>query len=116
MINNKTLEVGALGVVLQGTTVYSAPWVFTSAKGYTSIQIGSTAGSIAVTQQCSMDGVNYYDPVDVNGYALGAIVTGMTVGTKFITYDPVPAPYIRFKVVEGNVAGTVVLITVTSLE
>ncbi len=116
MIRSKTLVVGVAGAVAQAATAYSETWDFVNAQGYTSVQIASTAGSITVTRQCSIDGTNFYDPVDINGNAMGQVVTAMTVGTKYITYDPVPSPYVRFKVVEANSASTVVTITAVNLE
>lgn len=108
------LVVGTAGAVAQNETVYSESMPFNSSFGFASVLVSSTAGSITVTQQCSPDGTNWYNPVDADGTALGRVVSAMTVGSKYVQPDPVLAPWIRYKVVEGNTASTVVTLTVLS--
>ena len=110
--------VGTAGAVARNTTVYSAG---VDLSGTTNTKIGlllaSTAGSITVTQQCSMDGTTFYDAVNAAGDAQGAVAATVTVTTgRYVEYTPTLAPYIRFKVVEGNTAATVVTLTVAVLE
>lgn len=109
----QTLEpvVGTAGAVAKAKTEYSEVLDFTQSEGFNSVLIASTAGSITATVQGSMDGTNFYDMVDSDGNALGQVVAGMTVGTKLINFGSLFSPYIRFKVVEGDVAATVVTLT-----
>lgn len=102
MIQVQTLA-DALAVTKAGT-VYSNPLLCTFHKGFIGLRITTTAGSVTITQQCSEDGVTYYDPVDQDGTALGAVVAAMTAGGKYIQYSPVISKFMRFKIVEGNVA------------
>ncbi len=93
----------------KAATGYSNSVDFSRCQGDASVFIISTAGSITVTQQCSMDNVTFYDPVNSSGTALGGVATALTVTTgTWVSYTPVMAPYIRFKIVEGNSAATVV--------
>lgn len=100
-----------------GATAYSSSGAFDTSAGYTAILIVSTAGSITVTQQCSVDDTNWYNPVAIDGSALGAVCSALTVTTgTYIKFDPVVAPYIRFKIVEGSVGATAVTITFINQE
>lgn len=108
-LNVCTLVVGTAGAVGKNGTAYSVSKRFKYASGHATVLLITTAGSITVTQQCSLDDTNWYDPVDSDGNALGQVTAGQTVTTGvYINYDPVLAPYMRFKVVEANVAATVV--------
>jgi hypothetical protein len=78
-------------------TVYSTGELFRFAKGYTAMEI-ITTGAVTVTQQCSTDNVTYYDPVDYNGTALGAIASSVS-SSSYIQFSPVISKYIRFKFV-----------------
>lgn len=97
--------------VSQNATVYSNSIKFGSCVGYAGAVLVSTAGSITVTQQCSLNDRDWYDPVDENNAAQGQVAATMTVSTRYIQFNPVLAPYIRFKIVEGNVAATSVTLT-----
>jgi hypothetical protein len=94
--------------VSQAATVYSDVVKADLSNGEVALEIVSSAGSITVTQQCSIDGYAWSDPVDGAGNALGAVVAAMTVGTKYVVPSAVVAPLIRYKIVEGNTAATVV--------
>lgn len=102
--------------VAQAATVYSTALKTPHQLGFMSLLIVTTAGSITVTQQVSMDGTTFYDAVDSDGNALGAVVAAMTVGTKYIQFSPVLAPHIRFKIVEGNSAPTAVSLNLAHLK
>ena len=107
LVGYETL-MNAAAVTKAGTS-YSSSMKFDRCTGTVCVFLVSTAGSITVTQQCSMDDSNWYDPVNAAASALGAVIATMTVTTgKWISYSPVLSPYIRFKVVEGNVAATAV--------
>jgi len=96
----------ALSATKAGTS-YSTATRFQGCAGNAALFIVSTAGSITVSQQCSADGVTYYDPVDTAGSALGVVRAALTVTTGvYVPFTPVLAPYARFKIVEGNVAAT----------
>jgi hypothetical protein len=87
------------------------------AKGYSAVIVSSTAGSITITEQASIDGVNFYDVVDTQGNTSGTVCTALTVTTgTYIQFPPVMAPYIRFKVVEGGPGATVVTIILLFVE
>ena len=106
------LVVGTAGAVGMGLTVYSESTNFRYTDDNASILLTTTAGSITVTQQASMNNIQWYDAYDAAGNVLGTVVTaqGVTTG-KWIAYNPVMAPYTRFKVVEvGGAANTVVTI------
>ena len=95
-------------VAMNGTG-YTSSMKFERCTGTVCVFLVSTAGSITVTQQCSLDNSNWYDPVNAAAEALGKVITTMTVTTgKWISYDSVLTPYIRFKIVETNVAATIV--------
>lgn len=98
--------------VSQAATAYSSSCKFSSCVGYAGMLLVSTAGSITVTQQCSIDNMNWYNPVDENNSAQGQVAATVTVTTgRYIQFNPVIAPYIRFKIVEANSAATAVTIT-----
>jgi len=103
------LFIGAkLKDVAKAATEYTAAQPFHKCTGTASVHLISTAGSVTITQQVSYDGTNFFDPVDAAGSAVGSVGAAITVTTgKWISYSPVFAPYIRYKVVEGNVAATV---------
>jgi len=93
----------------QAATVYSNVTAFDRATGDCSIFLSSTAGVITVTQQCSFNREDWYDPIDSSGNKLGEVITAQTVTTGlWISFTPVLAPYSRFKVVEANSAPTTV--------
>lgn len=97
----------------QNATEYSDSIPMKGMEGDVAVVIISTAGSITVTQQVSLDDSTWYDPVNSSGSAVGAVAAALTVTTgTYIVYSPVLAPYMRFKIVEGNVAATVVTLKV----
>ena len=96
-------------VVAQADTHYSSSIDFGRCNGNASLFVISTAGTITVTQQCSLDDVTWCDPISPAGTALGTLCTAKAVTTgSLISYSPVFTPYIRFKVVETDTAATVV--------
>ena len=101
----------------QADTHYTSSTDFDNCTGYVSLLVvaaSAGAATITITQQCSLDGENWYDPVGPTGAAIGTVATALAVTTgTYITYSPVVAPYARFKVVEGNTAAVTVTITVT---
>jgi hypothetical protein len=84
--------------------------------GAMAIQVVSSAGSITVTQQvCETKTGTFLSPVSSANAALGAIAAGMTVGTRYVSIDPVPAPWSRLNIIEGGTAATVVVCDVWML-
>jgi len=87
-------------------THYSASRKFHDCDGTACLKIISTAGSITVTQQCSLDDVTWYDPETAAG-AAGAVENAITVTTgRYLSFTPVLCDYIRFKVVQSGGATT----------
>ncbi len=101
--------------IVKNTTVYTNSCKFDRCVGDAAVRLVSTAGTITVSQQCSKDDRTWYDPyktVSGTTSAAGVVVSAQTVTTGiYITYSPVIAPYIRFKIVEGDVAATAVSLT-----
>ena len=103
--------------VTQNTTAYTDSFKFEKCSGDASVLVASTAGDVTVNQQVSFDGINWFDPVDSAGSAVGVIQTAQTVTTGvYVSYSPVLAPLARYKVVENNSATTTVTITVVFQE
>jgi len=100
-------EVLADAVALgKNATGYSNSRAFHDCDGTACLKIISTAGSITVTQQCSLDDKTWYDP-ETSAGAAGAVEDTITVTTgRYLSFTPVLAPFVRFKVVEGDVAAT----------
>jgi len=100
--------------VTQNGTLYTTgenntPVKFRRATGSAALWISTTAGQIDVYQQISLDGEKWFDPKDSQQQLLGKVVVALTVNTGvYIVFVPVMAPYIRFKIVEKNVAATTV--------
>ena len=104
---SKEVLMSAVTVAQNGTS-YSNSRRFHDCDGTACLKIISTAGSITVTQQCSTDDITWYGPETAAG-AAGAVEDTITVTTgRYLSFTPVLCDYIRFKVVEGNVAASVV--------
>lgn len=111
-----TTTLASAKAVTKAGTVYSSVLGVDDLAGHVGLRIISTAGSVTITQQCSLDGTTFYDPVDTAGNALGQVVAAQTVTTGiYVVPDVVLAPYVRYKIVEGNVAATAVTINLVSL-
>lgn len=108
------LTVGTAGAVAQAATEYSEKCSFRRLFGTTSdlvacMHVVSTAGTITVTQQCSLNGDDWFDPVDSAGSNIGEVISGQGVTTgRWVSFEPVLTRWIRFKVVEDNSAATTV--------
>jgi hypothetical protein len=105
--------------IAQAGTGYSDSLDISACRGYggylsaliTVAEDGGAGTSFTITQQCSTDGTNWYDPVDTANGALGAVAATMTVGTRYARFSYVLTKYIRFKFVEGDVAAGKVSLT-----
>ena len=84
---------GTQQITTNGKTI-DFPLTFNGVGGTFQLQDALTMGS---TRTATLTN----GTLDLNGKT-------MTVGTRFIQYDPVLAPWIRFKVTENNVGATVV--------
>jgi len=95
-------------IAADGNTTYTSSMDFWRCQGDATVFISSTAGRITITQQVSIDDVNWYSPIDTAAAPLGTVATLLTVTTgTYVSYSPILAPFIRFKIVE-NLAATVV--------
>lgn len=112
------MSLSLLGVItlrpadaIDGATEYTKSIKFENCSGDATVFLVSTAGSITVTQQCSLDNKTWYDPVNASNSAIGAVIATMGVTTGiYISFTVVLAPYIRFKIIEhGSAATTVTL-------
>ena len=105
-------EVLASAKAANNSTVYSDSAKFRSTTGFSCVRVVvASAGSptVTITQQCSTNNIDWFDPVDTADTALNAVtVFTTTTGSKYVQFSPVMAPYIRFKIVESaSVACTV---------
>jgi hypothetical protein len=97
--------------VAQDDIHYTSSVDFDRCTGEACLYIVSTAGKLIITQQCSLNNTDWYNPINASGSAVGSIAAALTVTTGvYITFSPVLSPYIRFKVEEDNTAATVVTI------
>lgn len=95
--------------IAQNSTKFSTPFKFDKCNGFADAFVTVTAGSVSISQQCgqTIQGP-WFDPVDKTNTAIGVVCTTMAVGTRWVQFDPVLAPFARFKVVETNVGSTTV--------
>ncbi len=98
-------------------TAYSSAVDFRLCTGDAACLIASTAGSITVTQQCSLNydpisgSGTWYDPETAAG-AAGAVEDAITVHAgRYLSFTPVVCSWARFKVVATSAAETVVTLT-----
>jgi hypothetical protein len=87
-------------------TYYSDAIEQTYSKGFASLLILTSAGSLAITYEVSDDGTNFYTPYDTAGNALNSIATALTAD-RWIVFSPSVANYIRFKFVLTTTNSTV---------
>lgn len=94
--------------VAASATVYTDSVAFDRCVGDACVLVISTAGTLAITQQCSLDNVDFYSPVNATPGAVGSVAPSQTVTTgTYISYTPIQAEYIRYKIVESTAATTV---------
>ena len=99
------------------STKYSDVWSFRKCTGNACVFIISTAGTLAITQQVSSDGVNWYSPYDISTTAQGVVVAAQTVTAGvYRVYTPVLCEWIRFKVVETTAKTNVTLVLIARVE
>ena len=111
IVQEKVMNAVSVG---QAATVYSNSVLSRLSKGFSAARILTTAGSITCSIQTSINNVDFYDPVDNQGTALGVICSALTVNSTtkgtYIQFPTVLSEYIRIKVIENNSAPTVVTI------
>ena len=99
-----------------GSTSYSTVIGQLNQSGFAAVQLTSTAtGTFTITQQASIDGANFYNPIDQNGVGIGSVLSSasaLVVLTSYIQFSPVLAPYVRLSVVPTQ-ANTVTLKYIT---
>lgn len=111
---NTLMNAQAVG---KAATAYSEAINFTRLTGEVAVLLRSTAGSINVTQQCSIDGKEWFDPANSGGASVGWVTIGQLVTTgRYIVYTPVMGTWVRYKVVENNVAATAVTLSLVFQE
>lgn len=81
-----------------GVTAYSTAMKLRVWAGFAALEVVANSVTVVITQQCSTDNINWYDPVDKSGAALGAIASALAT-TGYIEFDPVLALYVRLKYV-----------------
>jgi hypothetical protein len=91
--------------VTNGTVGYSDAIDFSRCQGDTVVVLTNTSGTITVAQQCSINNVDWYDPIVSAGTAAGVVYTALGVTTAYISYSSVLSPFIRFKITKVE-AGT----------
>jgi hypothetical protein len=101
--------------ITKNGTLYTDAYLFDRMSEKCAAVVSSTAGSITITQQVSYDGNTFFDAYDTTGALLGKICESMGetssyVNGKMIVFTPIFAKYMRFKIVEQNIAATTVAI------
>lgn len=80
--------------------------------GFAAVEVKTNTATVTISQQCSVDNINWYDPVDQTGTALGLIATALAT-TKYIEFSPVVTIWVRLKYVPtGSGSITVNLVVV----
>jgi len=91
-------------VIARDAIGYTDSMDFSRCAGDAAVLYTGSLGTATITQQCSFDNINWYDPIAAAGTALGAVCTATAASTVYISFTPVLAPFVRFKVDETNVA------------
>ena|SRR3990167_1282117 len=103
-------------VAVNNSTDYTTSYRFQRSTGDVCILVVTDAGTVNVSQQCSLDNQTWYDPINSSGSTVGAVATGQTVGSKYCVVTPVMAPHVRYKITETAAAATNVTLTLLSGE
>jgi hypothetical protein len=92
------------------------------ATGYVQVWVSSSAAStLAITQQCSYNNKDWFDPYEATGAAMPTAATGvlftatavstnLVSGRWFIFTKYVSCPYARFKIVESAAVATTLVL------
>lgn len=99
------IKISVAQALTNGVTSYSNIYEAKVWGGFAALEIVAMTATATISQQCSVDGTNWYDPVDNTGAALGLVSTAST-GAKYVEFAPVVTKYVRLKyIASGN--GTV---------
>lgn len=79
-------------------TYYSDKIPVKFSTGNSSLLVKTSAGSLAITVELSLNGDDWYTPYDTDGNDLGALVSALTAD-RWIVYNPQITLYKRFKFV-----------------
>lgn len=118
MAHNVPITVLTAATVANAATIFSSTYSSEYASGFSAVlvNLAGTSPSVTITQQTSIAGTTWHDPVNAAGSALGAVLTagtGTAIGI-YVQFSPVVAPYSRFKIVAA--ADSTVSITVVQSE
>lgn len=60
--------------------------------------------SITVQMQASFNGKNFHEPIDQDGTSLQNVYNGSFTGStgKFVSFSPVPAEFLRFRILAND--------------
>jgi hypothetical protein len=112
MADHKRLEKETLAsskAIAASGTGYSLSMPFDESTGEIALLIVNEGTAITITQQVSLDDVTYYDPVNASSVAQGSVIANLTTTTgTYVHFDPIPAPYTRFKIVATDHNSTTV--------
>lgn len=117
MAINGAITVMSTATVANAATIYSDSYSAEYASGFTGILIVlAGASNVTISQQTSVLGSTWHDPVDNAGAALGVVATALTSTASgvYVQFSPVVARYNRFKVVAA--AASTVSLTVVQAE
>lgn len=96
--------------IAQNSTGFSSIKKMDKSQGYAAMWLSISAGSVSINQQVGLDRGNvvFLNAVDSTNTAIGVVCTTFSAGTYLIQFNPVLAPFIRYRVVETNVGSTTV--------
>lgn len=100
-----TKQISTAATITNAVTSYSNSFKFNVSAGFAAIEVKTITGATAISQQCSTDNANWYDPTDYAGNPLGVVATAVSAA-GYYQYSPVIAPYIRYKYVPTS-TGTI---------
>jgi len=101
-IHNEFLKISGTDVnataLTSGTAYYTDAVKVRASRGFSALQAVLSDGSddLDISFQVSLNGVDWYDPVNTAGTALGTIYTALGVGSHWVVFSPQLALYIRF--------------------
>lgn len=94
--------------IAQNSTGFSSIRKMDKSTGYAGMWLTISAGSVTINQQAAYlatdDG--FINPVDNSNTAIAVVCTTFAAGTYWIQFNPVLAPWTRFRAVETNVGST----------
>lgn len=115
MSKNVGIVILSATTVGNGATITSSVYPADFASGFSAVFIQLAGSSnVTITQQGSIDGVNFYNPIDASGNALGAVCTALTsTAGVYVQFSPVVSIFNRLSILAGA-ASTVSMTLVMS--